>query len=578
MILAAAKLNSADYFVLIAYFAVNLGIGAYFYRHMRGMKDYFSGGRSIPWWLSGISFYMSCFSVYAFVVYSGLGYQYGWLPITLFWAYIPATLIGAFVFAPKWRRARIDSPVEYLETRFNAVLRQLTAWQGVPVKLIDDSLKLVATGIFVSRSLGLPLEWSILGAGLIMLAYTFAGGLWAVAVTDFVQFVVMIAAVLILVPLSLERVGGLGRFIQDSPDGFFHPVCPNYGWLYVGSMTFMFILSFSSVHWQLIQRYTCVRDEKETRRVGLCVTFLHLVTPIAMFLPAMAARIYLPADTVPEQVYPTLCTTILPNGLLGLVIAAMLAATMSMLSGDFNVCAGVLTNDVYRRLIRPQASQRELVVVGRLTTLLIGSISIGIALLLAWRYKHGQGDDSLFRAMVQLFSIATAPVAVPMIAGLISRRITPNGALAGFIAGLAVGLLMFFQLPSSIDLGGTPIQKENVILLAAAAATLAATVIGSILFVMRPGERERVEGFIRRLNTPIGELPEDHETDQPDGRPARRISAFGISGLMVVLVGLILAGIIPWVRPGSAFRLNLVTSLVLLTVGAIMMLHARRRQ
>jgi SSS family transporter len=573
--LATAQLNNADYFILAAYFAVNLGIGAYFYRRMRGMKDYFSGGQRIPWWLSGISFYMSCFSVFAFVIYSALAYQYGWLPITLFWAYIPATLLGAFVFAPRWRRARIDSPVEYLESRINATLRQLCAWQGVPVKIIDDSLKLVATGIFVSASLGFPLKSCILWSGLIMLAYTFLGGLWAVTVTDFVQFVVMIAAVLVLFPLAISHAGGLGHLVQDSPAGFFHPVGGPYGWVYVGSMVFMYCLSFSSVHWQLIQRYTCVRDEKETHRVGMCVTVLHLVTPIFMFLPAIAARQFLPANTVPEQVYPTLCATLLPNGLLGLIIAAMLSATMSMLSGDYNVCAGVLTNDVYRRLVRPHAGQRELVVVGRLMTLLIGFISMGIAFVVVWGMDRGHGNDKLFRAMVQLFSIATAPVAVPMIAGLLSKRITPTGALCGFLVGLLTGLCLFFLLPDAIVVSGTTFQRENAILFIAALTTLGWTILASRRDVLLSDERERIDAFMRKLDTPIGQLEEDDDPTAP-GDSSRQVSPLGISGVMVMLVGVMMAAIVPWVPDRFASRLNLGVALALLAVGATMILYARR--
>jgi hypothetical protein len=89
MVLAAGQLHMADQIVLIGYFLVMLGIGAYFYRFMRRMRDYFSGGNAIPWWLSGASFYMSSFSVFGFVVYSALAYQYGWVAITIFWSYIP---------------------------------------------------------------------------------------------------------------------------------------------------------------------------------------------------------------------------------------------------------------------------------------------------------------------------------------------------------------------------------------------------------------------------------------------------------------------------------------------------------
>ncbi|MBN1461680.1 MAG: hypothetical protein JXA57_19280 [Armatimonadetes bacterium] len=114
-VLAAAKLTGPDQFVLIAYFAIMMGIGLYFFRFMRGMKDYFSGGNTIPWWLSGVSFYMSSFSVTAFITYPALCFRYGWVGITLLWVAVPATLFSVILFAKKWRRARIDSPVEYLE-------------------------------------------------------------------------------------------------------------------------------------------------------------------------------------------------------------------------------------------------------------------------------------------------------------------------------------------------------------------------------------------------------------------------------------------------------------------------------
>ena len=179
------SLHVADQAMLIGYFVLMLAIGVYFYRYMRGMKDYFSGGNNIPWWLSGVSFYMSSFSVYAFIAYPALCYKYGCVGITLLWVAVPATIFGVLLFAKKWRRARIDSPVEYLETRYNPALRQLFAWQGVPVKMIDDGLKLVSIGLFIHVGLGVPMLEGMLGAGGIMLLYTFMGGLWAVAGNGF---------------------------------------------------------------------------------------------------------------------------------------------------------------------------------------------------------------------------------------------------------------------------------------------------------------------------------------------------------------------------------------------------------
>ena len=234
MTLAQAQLRGPDLFILIAYFALMLAIGVYFYRYMRRMSDYFSGGNRVPWWLSGVSFYMTSFSAFAFVSYSALAYQYGWVAVTLFWVSIPATLIGVIFFAKKWRRARIESPIEYLETRYGSSIRQLSAWQGLPVRTIDDGLKLIAIGAILSKGLGLEWGSAILYSGLIMLAYTLMGGLWAVVITDFVQFIVMAAAIIILVPLALSKVGGVGGFIANSPEGFFHPTHQRFSWVYVG--------------------------------------------------------------------------------------------------------------------------------------------------------------------------------------------------------------------------------------------------------------------------------------------------------------------------------------------------------
>src|SRR5210317_667511 len=123
MMLAESQLQSGDHIVLVGYFVLMLSIGAYFYRYMRGMKDYFSGGNQVPWWLSGASFYMSSFSVATFVQYSALAYLYGWVAVTLYWVTVPATLVSVIFFSARWRRARIDSPVEYLEARYNSTVR-----------------------------------------------------------------------------------------------------------------------------------------------------------------------------------------------------------------------------------------------------------------------------------------------------------------------------------------------------------------------------------------------------------------------------------------------------------------------
>ncbi len=254
-------LNQADYVVIGGFFLVMLFIGLYYARRMRTLQDYFSGGREVPWWLSGTSFYMSSFSAFTFVAYSELAYKYGWVSVTIFWVTIPSSLIGAYFFAARWRRAASTSPLEYIEERYGFGMRQCLAWLGIPVKVIDDGLKLFAIGTLVSSGLGFPLTQAIILSGSIILAYTFLGGLWAVLVTDFVQFIVMLVVVAVLLPLAFQAAGGWDHFVQNAPEGFFAYTSETYDWTYLLAFLIIIALNFST-SWSLVQRYYSVRRDR----------------------------------------------------------------------------------------------------------------------------------------------------------------------------------------------------------------------------------------------------------------------------------------------------------------------------
>lgn len=155
------------------------------------------------------------------------------MAVTLFWATIPAGVMGGLYFAQRWRRARVVTPVQFLETRYNAFLRQLFAWAGIPMKIFDDALKIFATGLFVSVSTGVSLPWSIVVCGAVMVAYTFFGGLWALVVTDYVQFLMKSLAILLMLPLGIKAAGNLGQALASLPPGFLAPVNGPYGWIHI---------------------------------------------------------------------------------------------------------------------------------------------------------------------------------------------------------------------------------------------------------------------------------------------------------------------------------------------------------
>ncbi|MGE3547009.1 MAG: sodium transporter, partial [Kofleriaceae bacterium] len=238
-------LHHADYIVIVGYFVLLSAIGVYFWKRMRNTRDLFTGGNTIPWWLAGVSFYLTGFSALSFVMYTEMAYKHGLVAVTQAWSAAAAMAIGTKFLAAKWRRARIVSPVEFLEARYNKHIRQIIAWTGIPLRIIDDGLKIYATGLFVSLGMGLDLQASILLCAGVMLLYTFMGGLWAVVITDYVQFIILTLGVVVLFPLVFSAAGGFSVLTAETAPGFLSPINEPYSLLYVFAFYLLITLSYN---------------------------------------------------------------------------------------------------------------------------------------------------------------------------------------------------------------------------------------------------------------------------------------------------------------------------------------------
>ncbi|MGI8746409.1 MAG: sodium:solute symporter family transporter [Bryobacteraceae bacterium] len=530
------RLSAADHIVIVGYFVLLACVGLYFWRRMRGVRDLFTGGNDIPWWLAGVSFYLTAFSAFTFVAYAEMAYRYGMIAVTLTWSSVAAMLTGTIFLAGRWRRARIISPVQFLEARYSPQIRQVLAWAGLPLKIVDDGLKIYATGIFVSVGLGYDLTTSVIVSGIVMALYTFMGGLWAVVVTDYVQFVILTIGVAVLFPLVFARIG-FHAFWHNSPAGFFSLVRPPFSWMYVAAFYLLIQLSYNG-NWAFAQKFYSVRDERAARKAGMLATALKLIGPPLFVLPAMAARQLMPQlmnpPDSPQYVYAALSLEFLPAGLMGLMIAAMFSATMSTLSGDYNVMASVITEDIYRRLFDRDASQRRLVIVGRLATLLVGAATVGIGVILVRTARQG-----LFEIMVTLFSLFVAPMLIPMVAGLLTRRVTWRGAAAGIACGFASGFGLYLYKAlvlahrPGIDPNWLRYDFEAISILVNFGVTILAIAIATALERVTPEERRRIADFFVQLETPV--------TPPPAAAPGvEAFSPFCIIGWITAAVGALL--------------------------------------
>ncbi|MGN0834167.1 MAG: hypothetical protein ACI4RD_11050 [Kiritimatiellia bacterium] len=486
-----------DYLVIAVFFATMIGVGVHYSRKSGDSDQFFGGDKTMPWWLSGVSFYMCTFSALAFVMYSALGYKFGFLPITVSWILVPAILIGAQCFAVRWRRVATRSPLEYIETRFGNRMRQGLVWLGLPMRILDDSMKLLAIGTVVGVGLGFPIETGIVVSGVIVIFYTFLGGLKATLVADFIQFFVLFAVVLALPVFCLREVGGLANFVDRAPEGFFDLVAGKYTWYYM-FVSFVGTVINRSTSWTLVQRYYSTRSEKDAKRVGYLVALLLFVGPPLFFFPAMAARVFLPGldvndPNVMNGVYAIVCKRVLPVGMIGMVVAAMFSATMSTLAGDYNSVSCVLTNDFYVRMLRPGSSRKERMFAARMGTLVAG----GLVIALTFAMRTAQGADDLLNLTNKVFALFSCPIGLPMLAGFVLRRLSRRAGFSGMLVGMAASLVAF-------AVGGWhPALREMTVMTPISFfATVVGLCAGTRLFPDTPEERAAVEAFFRKAETP----------------------------------------------------------------------------
>ncbi len=543
-------MSGADLTVLIAYFATMIGVGFAYSRQMKSLDLYFAGGKQLSWWLGGISFMMAYVSALSIVVYAALGYQYGLVALSIYWTTVPATLLTTWLLARRWRRAGILTPMEFLETRFSPLVHQLFLWSGIPLRLIDEGLKIVAIGIFVSAGMRISPVLAMSAVGLITLLYTVAGGLWAVVVTIFVQFILVTAALLMLLPMAWHSMGGWHQFVASVPPDFLRPAHPPYGWEYIFAFLVLTTLSLSG-NWSLIQRYYSARSDREARGVGWLATLLFLLLPPVWIFTGMFARAFLPAQGFdPQAIYARVSVTLLPPGMLGLLIAALFSATMSVISSGYNVMAAVLTVDVHQRLIHPRASQRELVVMGRIFTAVIALFPLGIAL--AVNFFHW----TIFDTMVAAFGFFLPPTVLPVLAGLVSRRLSTGGALAGFGAGMAAGFAFLGYKWAFKPASLSAFQAASILI--PTGITLLVLFVAAWAFPSRGEEENRARAFFSRLSQPSIPAPQTGINPAP------------VAGLVVGLMGLVLIGVGSGIFAQHAYTLTLETGAVFVAIGVLM--------
>lgn len=442
-------MRALDLAVFAIYIVGLVAMGGVYVRRMKNTREMFAAGGQCPWWLSGLSAFMTTFTAGTFVVWGGIAYQSGLVGVSILVVIGVAAIFVGRLLAARWKSFGFDSAPEFLAARFGGSLVQFYSWLQGTIGIFTMGGGIYALAVILCALIPLPPghpfadpatgNFSVTLGSLIIAAtvilITTGGGLWAVLMTDALQFLILSVAVLVVVPMIIGRVGGPAAFVQSAPEGFFSPVAGEFTWLFLAGWGVVFFFKLGG-EWAYVQRFACVPSGRDARKSSYLFGLLYLVSPFIWMLPPMAYRMIDP-NANHEQAYILACKTVLPAGMLGLMIAAMASATASTATTLLNVFAGAFTTEFYRKILRPAAGERELVIAGRLITMLLGAITIAGALLIP---RLGTYTGYILTSVTML----TGPLVLPTIWGLFSRRIGLGTAWTVTILGITGGFFVKF--------------------------------------------------------------------------------------------------------------------------------------
>ncbi|MGH7128909.1 MAG: sodium:solute symporter family protein, partial [Planctomycetaceae bacterium] len=409
-----------DWFIVSVYFIITAAIGiAFAGRAGKNISEFFISGRSLPWWLAGTSMVATTFAVDTPLAVAGMVADNGVAGNWLWWNMVMSGILTVFFYAHLWRRAEVLTDAEFTEIRYSgepaALLRGFrAAYMAFPVNLIIMGWVNLAMITILNVVLGIDPVQGFIFLFVLTMSYSVLSGMWGVVVTDFVQFGIAMIGSIVLAVYAVDAVGGLDALVARLPEHYGSAeaalaILPQRGaaWMPVSTL-----LIYLSVQWwatfypgsepggggYIAQRIFSARTERDGMLATLWFNIAHFaVRPWPWIVTALAVVVLYPGAD-PAESYIQAVVDLLPPGVTGLLIAAFAAAYMSTISTQLNWGASYLVNDMYRRFVEPEASDRKLVLVARIATAAIFLLSAGVTW---WLYLYGS-IDAAWRILIAL--------------------------------------------------------------------------------------------------------------------------------------------------------------------------------
>lgn len=435
------KFSGVDLVVFFGYIVFIVGLGLWVSREKKGhekdSKDYFLASRALPWWAVGASLIASNISAEQVIGMSGSGYVIG-LGIATYELMAAITLvIVAKFFLPIFLEKKIYTMPQFLEIRFDKRVRTSLAVFWLIVYIFVNLTSVLYLGALALKTImGVPLWYGVIGLAVFSALYTIYGGLKAVAWTDVVQVIVLVVGGLVTTILALDAVGGdggvfagLAKLIKEVPEKFdmilssSHPSymdLPGISVL-IGGM-WIANLFYWGCNQYITQRALAAKSLKEAQRGLVFAGYLKLLMPLIVVIPGIAAFALKANIDKADEAYPWLLSHFVPMGLKGLAFAALIAAIVSSLSSMVNSTATIFSMDLYKQIIKKDASEKELVRTGRYAS----AVALLIAVLIAPMLKT---LEQAFQFIQEFTGFVSPGIFAIFIFGLFWKKATSNSVL-----------------------------------------------------------------------------------------------------------------------------------------------------
>ncbi|MDT0382541.1 sodium:solute symporter family protein [Streptomyces sp. DSM 42041] len=501
--------NALDYTLLGIYFVVVLGIGFAARRSVKTSLDFFLSGRSLPAWITGLAFVAANLGATEILGMAANGAQYGVYTVHWYWVgAIPAMVFLGLVMMPFYYGSKVRSVPEFLLHRFGPSSHLLSSVIFAVASLLIAGVNLYALAIVLEALLGWPQWLAIVVSGFFVLAYITLGGLSSAIYNEVLQFFVILAALIPLTVVGLQRVGGWNGLTDkltgsQGPEfvtawegtgiGTDNPLGANWLTIVLG---LGFVLSFGywTTNFAEVQRALSAKNLSAAKRTPLIAAFPKILIPMVVVVPGLIALVLEPGigRTTEGLQYndaiPVLMRDLLPNGVLGIAITGLIAAFMAGMAANISSFNTVFTNDIWGAYLKKDRPDEHYVSVARWVTVVGVLIGMGTAFI-------ASSFSNIMNYLQTLFSFFNVPLFAVFIIGMFWKRTTPAAGFWGLLGGTVAAMVNYFWFYQQGIIDFPSDQGANFV------SAIVAFVVGGVIMtvltmVTRPKPVEELAGLV----------------------------------------------------------------------------------